>query len=128
MTVPFKPSGYTSLAPYLLVDGADALMTFLERVFDAQRLRCVAGPDGRYLHAEVRIDDTVLMLADVPAAEAAPSHVHVYVRDVDAVYASAIAAGATPVRPPEQQGDPDRRGGFRHAGGTTWWVGTQLEP
>ena len=127
MTVPFKPAGYTSLAPYLLVDGAEATLAFLERVFDAQRLRCIPGPDGRYRHAEVRIDDTVLMLADVPAPDATPAHVHVYVRDVDATYARAIAAGATAVRPPAQQGDGDKRGGFRDPGGTTWWVGTQME-
>lgn len=127
MTVPYKPAGYTSLAPYLLVDGAEGLMSFLEQVFDAERLRCIEGPDGRYLHAEVRIDDTVLMLADVPAEDAASQHVHVYVRDVDATWIRAMAAGAAPVRPPEKQGDADRRGGFRHAGGTTWWIGTQVE-
>jgi PhnB protein len=127
MTVPFKPTGYTSVAPYLLVDGAEAAMTFLEHVFDARRLRCIAGPDGRYLHAELCIDDTVVMLADVPSADMAPSHLHVYVSDVDATYAKAVAAGAKPVRPPEKGEDPDKRGGFRDPSGTTWWVGTQVE-
>ncbi|HST45626.1 MAG TPA: hypothetical protein VLK29_10440, partial [Luteimonas sp.] len=53
-------------------------------------------------------------------------HVHVYVADVDAVYARALAAGATAVQAPVQKGDADRRGGFRDAGGTTWWVATQI--
>jgi PhnB protein len=126
MTVPFKPTGYTSVAPYLLVDGAEAAMTFLEHVFDARRLRCFAGPDGRYFHAELCIDDTVVMLADVPAGETASAHLHVYVPDVDATYAKALAAGATAVRPPEKGDDPDKRGGFRDPAGTTWWIGTQV--
>jgi PhnB protein len=127
MAVPFKPTGYTSLAPYLLVDGAEAAMTFLEHVFDARRLRCIPGPDGRYLHAELCIDDTVVMLADVPAADAMPAHLHLYVPDVDATFAKALAAGAKAVRQPEKGADQDKRGGFRDPAGTTWWIGTQVE-
>jgi PhnB protein len=128
MIVPFKPSGYTSVAPYLLVDGAEAAMAFLEHVFDARRLRCIAGPDGRYLHAELCIDDTVVMLADVGAGDAAPAHLHVYVADVDATFAKAVAAGARPVRAPEKGQDADKRGGFQDPSGITWWVGTQVAP
>jgi len=127
MTIPFKPDGYTAVAPYLLVDGAESLLAFLEQVFDAQRLRCYADPDGRYMHAEVRIADSVVMLADVPAADTVPAHLHVYVPDVDATYARAPAPGATPVRAPDKGHDADKRGGIRAASGTTWWVGTQLE-
>ncbi|MFY9479009.1 MAG: hypothetical protein WAQ08_15290 [Aquabacterium sp.] len=61
---PFKPEGYTSVAPYLLVNGAASTVDFLVAVFDAEHLRIVPGEDGRLRHAEVRIDDTVLMLAD----------------------------------------------------------------
>jgi uncharacterized glyoxalase superfamily protein PhnB len=127
MTVPFKPQGYSSVSPYLIVQGAEATIAFLEQVFGAQRLRYVSRPDGLVQHAEVRIDDTVVMLADGPEGEAVPTHVHVYVPDVDATYAKAIAAGATSVRAPEKGHDPDKRGGFQDAGGTTWWVGTQVE-
>jgi uncharacterized glyoxalase superfamily protein PhnB len=127
MTVPFKPQGYTSVSPYLIVNGGEAALAFLEQVFGAERLRCYQRPDGGYLHAEVRIGDTVVMLADGHDGEIVPAHVHVYVPDVDATYARAIAAGATPVRAPEKGHDPDKRGGFRDAGGTTWWVGTQVE-
>lgn len=125
--IPFKPEGYNAVSAYLVVDGAESVLAFLEQVFDAGRLRCHAGPDGRYLHAEVRIADTVVMLADVPAADVVPAHLHVYVPDVDATYARALAAGATPVRAPEKGRDADRRGGFRDPGGITWWVGTQVE-
>jgi uncharacterized glyoxalase superfamily protein PhnB len=80
------------------------------------------------VHAEVRIDDTVVMIAD--AAESwppVPSHVHVYVADVDTTYRRALEAGATSVQEPAKKEDPDRRGGVKDAGGTTWWIGTKVE-
>lgn len=125
----FKPDGYTSAAPYLLVDGAQGTIDFLKQVFGAEELRTYAAEDGRMMHAEVRIDDTVVMLADDPSPESGPrgGMVHVYVPDVDAVYRKALDAGAESVQEPVKKDDPDRRGGFRDAGGTTWWVGTKVE-
>lgn len=123
----FKPAGYTSVAPYLIVNGAQASLDFLVQVFGAERLRVVPGEQGRLLHAEARIDDTVVMLADaVEGWPAQPSHVHIYVADVDAIYARALQAGAEAVQAPMRKGDPDKRGGFRDAGGTTWWVAQQM--
>lgn len=123
----FKPEGYTSVAPYLTVDGAQRTIDFLGQLFGAQTLRVFLGENGRLAHAEVRIDDTVIMLTDtVEGWPAMASHVHVYVDDVDAVYAKAIALGASPVKEPVQEDDTDKRGGFKDAGGTTWWVSTQI--
>lgn len=122
----YKPAAYTSLAPYLVVDGAARTIAFLQQVFDAQQLRCFPAPDGRVMHAELRIDDTVLMLAD--ANDGWPSvgaHVHLYVRDVDATYQRALAAGATSVQSPVRKDDEDRRGGVKDPGGTTWWIATR---
>jgi len=68
------------------------------------------------------------MLADsVEDWPAVPAHVHIYVPDVDATYAKALAAGATSVQAPLKKGDEDKRGGVRDAGGTTWWIGTKVE-
>ena len=91
----WKPDGYTSVAPYLVVDGAQRTIDFLTAVFDAQPLRM--HPMGERLgHAEVRIDDTVLMLADgMDGWPPVASHVHLYVPDVDATWSRALAAGAT---------------------------------
>jgi len=126
---PFKPDGYTSVAPYLLVQGAQGTIDFLKQVFGAEQLRTYAAEDGRLMHAEVRIDDTVVMLADDPSPESAPrgGMVHIYVPDVDAVFRKALEAGAESVQEPVKKDDPDKRGGFRDAGGTTWWVGTKEE-
>ena len=123
----FKPESYNSVSPYLVVDGAQATMDFLVTVFGAERLRIVPGDEGRLRHAEVRIDDTVVMLADaLEGWPAVPAHVHVYVPDVDAIFRRAVEAGATVVQEPVRKGDPDKRGGFRDAGGTTWWVAQEM--
>ncbi|NQV71931.1 VOC family protein [bacterium] len=123
----YKPEGYTSVAPYLTVNGAERTIAFAVDVFGAERLRSYPGENGRLLHAEVRIGDTVVMFTDaVDGWPAIPSHVHVYVPDVDATYKRALAVGATPVKHPEKGADEDKRGGFQDAGGTTWWVATQV--
>jgi uncharacterized glyoxalase superfamily protein PhnB len=81
------------------------------------------------MHAEVRIDDTVVMLADPPAPDRTPvpAHVHVYVEDVDATYRRALEAGAASVQEPVQKRDEDKRGGVKDSGGTTWWIATKVE-
>jgi len=123
----YKPDGYNSASPYLLVPDAAALLRFLEAVFSAQPLRRIDGEGGRIRHAEVRIDDTVVMLADaLPDWPAVPSNIHVYVSDVDATYARAIAAGGISVQAPMQKGDEDKRGGVSDMGGNTWWIATQV--
>lgn len=124
----FKPDGYTSVAPYLTVNGAQGTIDFLIRVFDAQSLRMILGSEGKVAHGEVRIDDTVVMLTDaVEGWPATSSHVHIYVDDVDTMFERALSAGATIVKRPVQDGDVDKRGAFTDAGGTTWWVSTQVE-
>ena len=124
----YKPEGYTTVSPYLIVDGASATIDFLQRVFGADEIRRFADPAGRVMHAEVRIDDTVVMIADgVDGWPPVPSHVHVYVRDVDATYRRALEAGATSVQEPIKKEDPDKRGGVKDAGGTTWWIGTKID-
>jgi uncharacterized glyoxalase superfamily protein PhnB len=128
MAVPYKPEGYTSVAPYLIVDGAARTIEFLTTVFGATALRRFDAPDGGIMHAEVRVDDTVIMIAD--GGDGWPSiasNVHIYVKDVDATYRKALEAGAASVQEPLRKGDADKRGGVRDAGGTTWWIGTQME-
>lgn len=125
----YKPRDYNTVSPYLIVDGAAATIDFLKTVFGAVELRRFPGESGRLMHAEVRIDDTVIMLADPAPPEwpSNPSHVHVYVQDVDATYRNALAAGATSVQEPVKKQDEDKRGGVKDAGGTTWWIATKVE-
>jgi PhnB protein len=124
-----KPDGYSTVSPYLVVDGAVETIAFLQRVFGAEELRRFPDDSGRIIHAEVRIGDTVLMIADPgpPDWPAVAGHVHVYVEDVDASYREALSAGAESVQEPVQKEDEDRRGGVRDTGGTTWWIATRME-
>ena len=127
MSTAYKPTGYTSVAPYLIVSSAGDTIQFLTAAFDAKELRKFTGPNGRVVHAEVRIDDTVVMLAEGGGGfPAVPAHVHVYVSDVDAVYARAIKHGAISVQEPVKGEDEDKRGGVKDSGGTTWWLATKV--
>jgi uncharacterized glyoxalase superfamily protein PhnB len=127
MTTAYKPENYSTVSPYLIVDGASATIDFLQRAFGAVELRRFPNDAGKLMHAEVRIDDTVVMIAD--GAEGwppVPSHVHVYVSDVDATYRRALEAGAESVQEPVKKEDEDKRGGVKDAGGTTWWIATRV--
>ena len=126
-TTPYKPDRYSSVSPYLIVGGASGTIAFLQRVFGAVELRRYPDASGRLMHAEVRIDDTVVMLADSTESwPPVPSYVHVYVSDVDAIYKRALDAGATSVQAPVKKDDDDKRGGVKDAGGTTWWIATKV--
>ena len=68
------------------------------------------------------------MIADgVPGWPPVPSHVHVYVPDVDATYRRALDAGAVSVQAPVKKDDADKRGGVKDSGGTTWWIASKVE-
>jgi uncharacterized glyoxalase superfamily protein PhnB len=124
----FKPQDYNTVSPYLIVAGAEETIHFLVRVFGAVELRRFRDASGRILHAEVRIDDTVLMIADSGENwPPAPANVHVYVPDVDETYRLALDAGAVAIQEPTKREDPDRRSGVKDAGGTTWWIATRVE-
>jgi PhnB protein len=129
MNAQYKPTNYSTVSPYLIVNGAGATIDFLGRVFGAIELRRFSDESGKLMHAEVRIDDTVIMLADPvpPDWPSISSHVHIYVRDVDATYQKALEAGATSVQEPVKKQDDDKRGGVKDGGGTTWWIATKVE-
>jgi uncharacterized glyoxalase superfamily protein PhnB len=129
MSTSYKPNNYSTVSPYLIVNGAAATIDFLKQVFGANELRRFPDESGKLMHAEVRIDDTVIMLADPapPEWEPVASNVHIYVRDVDETYEKALKAGAKSVQEPVKKQDEDKRGGVKDAGGTTWWIATKVE-
>ena len=120
----YKPDGYPSVSPYLLVRDAARTLEFVKEVFGAQQLRVIEKTDtAGIMHAEARIDDSVIMMGEV--ADAADTHVHVYVPDVEATFAKAKAMGDRVVQELERQGDGDRRGGVHDGNGVVWWISRQ---
>lgn len=104
----YKPAGYNSVSPYPCVDGAARTIDFLVKAFRAIDIQRHMDEGGRVMHAEVRIDDTVVMLCDpIEGSPAMASHVHVYVPDVHAVYRKALEAGAASVQEPVKKQDAD---------------------
>lgn len=123
----WKPETYPQVIPYLVVDDAGALMDFVLKVFDGVPADRVPGPDGNVQHGEVRIGASMVMVGRARTPDArTTSMVYVYVPDVDATYAKALAAGATAVQPPADQPYGDRSGGVRDAFGNQWWMATHL--
>lgn len=128
MAVKPIPEGFRTVTPYLVVEGAAGLIDFLQQAFDAREVFRMAGPNDTVGHAEVRIGDSMVMLADASAQHPAQScMICLYVEDVDAVYRRAIAAGATSIKEPANQFYGDRSGGVRDATGTQWWISTHVE-
>lgn len=124
----FKPKGYNSVSPYFIVNGADRFIDLMKQIFDAKKLREYRMPDGTIMHAEIQIDDSVIMIGESSEKyPPVPIVIHVYVSDVDTVFQKAIDAGCEVVEPPkEQENDPDRRATFKDFAGNWWSVGTQI--
>jgi PhnB protein len=124
----FKPAGYNSASPYFIVNGAQKFIDLMKKIFDAKELRRYDMPDGTIMHAEIQIDDSVIMLGDSSDKyPPVPIVMHVYVANVDRTFATAIEAGCEVIEKPKQQeSDPDRRGTFKDFAGNMWSVGTQL--
>jgi len=130
------PAGYHTLTPYLIVSGAAQAIDFYKRVFGASERMRMPGPNDTIAHAEIKIGDSLLMLADeMPgmdfksAASIGASSVAllVYVEDVDACAARAVAAGATQIRPVADQFYGDRSGTYKDPFGHLWTISTHIE-
>jgi PhnB protein len=129
------PEGYRSVTPYLAVDGAARAIAFYTEAFGARERMRLDAPGGKVGHAEIAIGDSVVMLADpwpegdfeAPKGKAASVGIHIYVADADAVFARAVAAGATALRPVETKFYGDRSGTLRDPFGHHWHVSQQVE-
>lgn len=123
----FKPTGYNSLSPYLIVDEAEKLITLVQHVFEATITRKFMHSNGAIQHAELKIDDSILMLSEATADFPANQFLlHVYVPDVYKTYQRAIDYGCEGLKPPQnEEGDPDIRGMFKDFAGNVWAVGMQ---
>jgi PhnB protein len=123
------PEGYHTYTPYYVVDGAVEFIQFLKKAFGAEETFRMPGPGGKIGHAEVRIGDSMVMLADAHPPEHTPRQLNgvLYVSDVDSVFRTAVAAGAKGVREPQTMFYGDRLGGVVDKWGNDWSVATHVE-
>ena len=123
------PKGMHTVNSYLTVEGVPRLIEFLKQGLDAQPVGHVhSAPDGRIMHAEVKIGDTIVMLGEpVGTWKPRPCNLYLYVKDVDAVYHKAIQAGGKALNEPKDQFYGDRSGGVEDPSGNWWWIATHVE-
>ncbi|EJN39278.1 MULTISPECIES: VOC family protein [unclassified Pseudomonas] len=132
------PEGQHSITPYLAIKDAAKAIEFYKKAFGAVEMFRLEGPDGRVGHAELKIGDSSLMLADPcdnmeggltasQKLDGAAVGLHLYVEDCDKVYAQALAAGATQLHEVKDQFYGDRSGTLKDPFGNLWFVSTHKE-
>jgi PhnB protein len=136
MAVKPIPAGYHTVTPYLIIKGAAQALEFYKKAFGATELMRFPGPDGAIMHAEIKIGDSPIMMGEENVAMGArspgtiggtPVGICLYVPDVDALAKQAVAAGATVVRPVQDQFYGDRSGTFTDPYGHQWTLATHKE-
>jgi PhnB protein len=123
------PDGYHTVTPYILVQGADKLIDFVKKAFDAKETERYSMPNGTIGHAEVRLGDSVIMVSDAQGEDYKPmaAGIHLYVEDCDAFYKRALDTGATSIMEPADQFYNDRSAGVRDQFGNRRWIATHEE-
>ena len=130
------PEGAHTITPHLVCAGAADALEFYKKAFNAVEIHRIPGPGGKLMHGAVRIGDSMVMLADEfpewgskgpKTLGGTPVTIHMYVDDVDAVFAQAVAAGATPAMPVADMFWGDRYGMLIDPFGHSWSVATHIK-
>ena len=130
------PEGYHSVTPYLVIKNAAAAIEFYKKAFGAVELFRMPAPGSKIRHAEIKIGDSPVMLADEypdmgfkgpESFGGTPVSLMIYVDDVDKIYPQAIAAGGKELRPLQNQFYGDRSGTLIDPFGHVWTIGTHVE-
>lgn len=126
MNSQYKPEGYNSVSPYIIIDGAQKLIDLLKKAFNVEELRKYNLPNGKIVHSEVKFDDSVIMISDSNEQyPPMPIVLHIYVLDAKSAYHKAVEAGFEPMQEPVQKNDPDIRGMLKDFQGNIWTISTQ---
>jgi PhnB protein len=121
------PEGVRTIQPHLHLREAHKMIPFLESAFGAEPMGVHTSPEGKVLHATMRIGNATLEIDEAHEEfQPKPCHLHLYVPDLDAVYAQAMKAGATSVEVPQDKPYGDRSAGVRDPFGNTWFIATYL--
>jgi PhnB protein len=136
MAVKPIPDGYATVTPYLVVHDAAGAIAFYQQAFGATELMRLADPSGKLAHAEIKIGNSLIMLSDefpemnqrsAQSIGGTPVSMMLYVEEVDTLFRQAIAAGATEVRPVENQFYGDRAGTLADPFGHVWTISSHVE-
>lgn len=118
---------FGSITPHLYATQPAQLIEFIEKAFGAKEIYRAEMPGGGIPHAQVRIGDSIVALAGGRGPYTpTPSTLHLYVPDTDAIYAQALAAGATSIQPPADQPYGDRSAGVTDPFGNRWFIATHI--
>lgn len=119
---------YRTVTPYLVVPDADTELTFLKVAFGGTEVLCHRNADNTVMHAEVAIGDSLVMLGQAGGQWTPRSAaLYLWVKDVDATYARALAAGGTSESEPEDKPYGHRNAGVLDQNGVTWWIGAPVK-
>jgi PhnB protein len=119
---------YRTVTPYLVVSNADDELAFLKTAFDGTEVLCHRNADNSVMHAEIRIGDSLVMLGQASGQwKPLRAALYLWVDDVDATYARALAAGATSESEPEDKPYGHRNAGVVDRNGNTWWIGSPVK-
>jgi uncharacterized glyoxalase superfamily protein PhnB len=122
------PEGMHTVTPFLVVDGANELIRFIEQSFDGKVTSIMKTKEGRVMHAGVQIGDSQIMVTDsTEKYRRCYTRLYLYVDDVDATYNNAIKAKGTSLREPTDEFYGDRSSGVKDAWGNEWWIATHVE-
>jgi len=128
MAVKPIPDGFHSIVPYLTVDDAQSLISFIQQAFDGKLTYRMNDDEGNVRHAEMKIGDSMIMIGQARDEwHPKPGMFVLYVPDCDAVYKKALSAGAKVVREVATQAYGDRSGGVEDKQGNQWWISTHVE-
>lgn len=117
--------GFHTVTPYLIHPDVTGLVAYIERAFGGEETFRSRGSAGG-THVELRVGDSMLMVGGKADSTPLPAMLYLYVDDVDARYAQALATGGTSLMEPAELGDGDRRAGVEDPFGNQWWIGTHL--
>ena len=121
------PEGFATVTPYLCLDNAPGFIHFMRTAFGATELGRALREDGSIQHAQLRVGNTTLMLSEATAQYPAQAgNYYLFVDDVHAAMARAIAAGATLEMAVAEMPYGDRQGGVNDGFGNRWWVSQRL--
>jgi PhnB protein len=127
MSLMYKPEGYQTAIPYLIVEDVRGLLSFIQSAFSGTERSRAETPDGGILHAEAQIGDSVIMMGESNEQfRPFPGMVHLYLPDVDQTYRLALDAGAVSIQEPTDQFYGDRTAGVRDRFGNVWWLATRV--